>query len=129
MTIKSVQLKSLSLPIYLEMALVLHNIKEIILQWISYTEYDTGQSVNYKLRRSYTNFPLTGPDIRVITVATQEEDNEDEEGEEDMQEDHHALLVKAWESKVFPVIRRRFRNEAERRSGLEQIKGALQLGE
>lgn len=39
------------------------------------------------------------------------------------------LLVKAWEEKVFPVIRRRFRNEADRRSGLEQIRGALQAGE
>lgn len=44
------------------------------------------------------------------------------------QEDHYALLVKAWETKVFPTIRRRFRNEAERKSGLDQIKGALQLG-
>ncbi|KAJ3603715.1 hypothetical protein NHX12_028456 [Muraenolepis orangiensis] len=43
-------------------------------------------------------------------------------------EDHYALLVKAWETKVFPTIRRRFRNEAERKSGLDQIKGALQLG-
>ncbi|CAF93792.1 unnamed protein product [Tetraodon nigroviridis] len=42
-------------------------------------------------------------------------------------EDHYALLVKAWETKVFPTIRRRFRNEAERKSGLDQIKGALQL--
>ncbi len=95
---------------------------------MSPSEYDTEQSVNYKLGQSYTNFTTTGPDVRILTTATQEEDNEDEEGEEDMQEDHHALLVKAWESKVFPVIRRRFRNEAERRSGLEQIKGALQLG-
>ena len=39
------------------------------------------------------------------------------------------MLVKAWETKVFPTIRRRFRNEAERKSGLDQIKGALQLGE
>lgn len=46
-----------------------------------------------------------------------------------MKEDHYALLVKAWETKVFPTIRRRFRNEAERKSGLDQIKGALQLGE
>jgi E3 ubiquitin-protein ligase HECTD4 len=38
------------------------------------------------------------------------------------------LLVKAWEEKVFPVIRRRFRNDADRRSGLEQIRGALQAG-
>lgn len=37
-------------------------------------------------------------------------------------------MVKAWETKVFPTIRRRFRNEAERKSGLDQIKGALQLG-
>ena len=44
------------------------------------------------------------------------------------EEDIHALLVKAWESKVFPVIQRRFRNEQERKSGLEQIRGALQLG-
>ena len=40
----------------------------------------------------------------------------------------HVLLVKAWETKVFPVIQRRFRNDQERKSGLEQIKGALQLG-
>lgn len=46
-----------------------------------------------------------------------------------VKEDHYALLVKAWETKVFPTIRRRFRNEAERKSGLDQIKGALQLGE
>ena len=36
--------------------------------------------------------------------------------------------MKAWETKVFPVIQRRFRNDQERKSGLEQIKGALQLG-
>lgn len=29
---------------------------------------------------------------------------------------------------MFPVIQRRFRNDQERKSGLEQIKGALQLG-
>ncbi|EDO44537.1 predicted protein, partial [Nematostella vectensis] len=38
------------------------------------------------------------------------------------------LLVKAWEDRVFPVIRRRFRNEADRRSGLDQIRGALTAG-
>lgn len=43
-------------------------------------------------------------------------------------EDVHNLLVRAWEARVFPIIRRRFRNEAERRDGLEQIRGALQLG-
>ena len=36
--------------------------------------------------------------------------------------------IKAWETNVFPAIRRRFRNENERRDGLEQIKGALALG-
>jgi E3 ubiquitin-protein ligase HECTD4 len=36
--------------------------------------------------------------------------------------------VKAWESRVFPSISRRFRNDSERRDGLEQIRGALALG-
>ena len=49
--------------------------------------------------------------------------------EEQQSEDHYSLLVKAWEQKVFPIIRRRFRNEAERKDGLEQIRGALQLGD
>ncbi|CAL8117604.1 unnamed protein product [Orchesella dallaii] len=48
------------------------------------------------------------------------------EDEED--DDIHSLLVRAWETQVFPTIRRRFRNESERRDGLEQIRGALQLG-
>ncbi|KAM7332053.1 hypothetical protein ACRRTK_008761 [Alexandromys fortis] len=39
-----------------------------------------------------------------------------------------ATAQQPWETKVFPTIRRRFRNEAERKSGLDQIKGALQLG-
>ena len=43
------------------------------------------------------------------------------------QQDPHALLVKAWVAEVFPVIRR-FKNDAERKSGLEQIRGPLQLG-
>ena len=29
---------------------------------------------------------------------------------------------------MFPVVQRRFRNDQERKSGLEQIRGALQLG-
>ena len=44
------------------------------------------------------------------------------------QKDPRSLLVKAWEAKVFPTIRRRFRSEADRRSGLEQIRGALMEG-
>ena len=59
-----------------------------------------------------------------------EEDSDEEQVADDSAlEDHYALLVKAWEQRVFPVIRRRFRNEAERKDGLEQIRGALQLGE
>ena len=60
--------------------------------------------------------------------SQEEESEEGEGGSSPPEEDLHALLVKAWETKVFPVIQRRFRNDQERRSGLEQIKGALQLG-
>lgn len=93
------------------------------------TEYNSEAFSQYKLLQSYDNFVTSGPDLRT-QQANQEEESEDEDGEEDQQvEDHYALLVKAWEQKVFPVIRRRFRNEAERKDGLEQIRGALQLGE
>jgi len=52
----------------------------------------------------------------------------DEFEDDDEEDDIHSLLVRAWETQVFPTIRRRFRNESERRDGLEQIRGALQLG-
>ncbi|KAH9492163.1 putative E3 ubiquitin-protein ligase HTD4 [Bulinus truncatus] len=90
-------------------------------------EYQVDASMNYKLLPCYDNFVITGPDT--MFVRPNEEDSEDEAVvEEFATEDHYALLVKAWEQKVFPVIRRRFRNEAERKDGLEQIRGALQLG-
>ncbi|XP_063396384.1 probable E3 ubiquitin-protein ligase HECTD4 [Mytilus trossulus] len=90
-------------------------------------EYDTDSCKQYKLFSSYDNFLSTGPNY--LSTATQEDESDEEPVEDDAQtEDHYALLVKAWEQKVFPVIRRRFRNEAERKDGLEQIKGALQLG-
>ncbi|XP_022104608.1 probable E3 ubiquitin-protein ligase HECTD4 isoform X2 [Acanthaster planci] len=92
------------------------------------TEYDTDESVNYKLRQGYDSFTNMGADVRILSAGQDDAREDEEEGEQEAHEDFHALLVKAWESKVFPVIRRRFRNEAERRSGLEQIKGALQLG-
>ena len=57
-----------------------------------------------------------------------EEESSHAQTKDQAQQDPHALLVKAWEAEVFPVIRRRFRNDAERKSGLEQIRGALQLG-
>ena len=58
--------------------------------------------------------------------SDEESNNDEEEAEESG--DVNRLLVKAWESKVFPIIRRRFRNDTERQDGLEQIRGALSLG-
>ncbi|KAL3856755.1 hypothetical protein ACJMK2_011476 [Sinanodonta woodiana] len=91
-------------------------------------EYSPETCQQYKLLQSYDNFVTTGPDA-LMGVPGQDEESDDESTEDEgPTEDHYALLVKAWEQKVFPVIRRRFRNEAERKDGLEQIKGALQLG-
>lgn len=70
----------------------------------------------------------SGPLIRPGGVVQEEEEEEVEGTSSPPEEDLHALLVKAWEVKVFPVIQKRFRNDHERKSGLEQIKGALQLG-
>ena len=47
---------------------------------------------------------------------------------EGSKEDPYELLVNAWETKVFPIIKQRFRNDQERKEGQEQIKGALRLG-
>ena len=81
-----------------------------------------------------------GPAPLATVVDMDEESDLDDEEEIDegsddsdygggeQSESVNALLVKIWESRVFPVIRRRFRNETERRDGLEQIKGALSLG-
>ncbi|KAG8597816.1 hypothetical protein GDO81_002399 [Engystomops pustulosus] len=89
-------------------------------------QYDSDASGRYKVELSYENFITSGPDPHPPPIADDESDDDDDD---DMpREDHYALLVKAWETKVFPTIRRRFRNEAERKSGLDQIKGALQLG-
>ncbi|KAK3084084.1 hypothetical protein FSP39_007865 [Pinctada imbricata] len=89
--------------------------------------YDPEECTKYKLFSCYDNFVTTGPDARPSGV--QDDESDEDSSEDDQQsEDHYALLVKAWEQKVFPVIRRRFRNEAERKDGLEQIRGALQLG-
>eukprot|EP00117_Sycon_ciliatum_P012334 scpid44272/ scgid13447/ Probable E3 ubiquitin-protein ligase C12orf51 len=42
--------------------------------------------------------------------------------------DPNTLLLTAWEKKVFPIIRSRFRNNDERTQGLGQIRGALSMG-
>ncbi|WAR02868.1 HECD4-like protein [Mya arenaria] len=91
-------------------------------------EYSPEASKVYKLFQSYDSMLSTGPDPRAGLPAQDTLSDEESTEEDHSQEDHYALLVKAWEQKVFPVIRRRFRNEAERKDGLEQIKGALQLG-
>lgn len=70
----------------------------------------------------------TGPDSLTQQANIDDESDLDEKEDSEPMEDNYTLLVKAWEQKVFPIIRRRFRNEAERKDGLEQIKGALQLG-
>ena len=75
----------------------------------------------------------TGSHIQPIPLLDEDSDSEDDNETEDethlqKQEDVNSLLVKSWETKVFPIISRRFRNEVERRDGLEQIKGALSLG-
>ncbi|KAG5840241.1 hypothetical protein ANANG_G00186730 [Anguilla anguilla] len=89
-------------------------------------QYNSDASCHYKVELSYENLVTSGPEPHPPPIADDESDDEDDD--DVPREDHYALLVKAWETKVFPTIRRRFRNEAERKSGLDQIKGALQLG-
>ncbi|XP_005729506.1 probable E3 ubiquitin-protein ligase HECTD4 isoform X5 [Pundamilia nyererei] len=93
---------------------------------VAQQQYNSDQSCLYKVELSYENLVTSGPDPHPPPIADDESDDEDDD--DVPREDHYALLVKAWETKVFPTIRRRFRNEAERKSGLDQIKGALQLG-
>ncbi len=85
--------------------------------------------MHYKLMPCYENFTTTGPDLQTGQANQDDESDVDDTETDEPMEDHYALLVKAWEQKVFPTIRRRFRNEAERKEGLEQIRGALQLGD
>ncbi|XP_031704959.1 probable E3 ubiquitin-protein ligase HECTD4 isoform X2 [Anarrhichthys ocellatus] len=92
----------------------------------SQQQYNIDLSCHYKVELSFENLVTSGPDPHPPPIADDESDDEDDD--DVPREDHYALLVKAWETKVFPTIRRRFRNEAERKSGLDQIKGALQLG-
>ena len=90
--------------------------------------YDCDTSQGYHTGKSYESMLESGPLIRPGGGVQQEEEEEEGSGSA-QEEDLHLLLVKAWEAKVFPVIQKRFRNDHERKSGLEQIKGALQLGE
>lgn len=86
----------------------------------------TPTPLDHLLLQSYTQEPSSSSSDDKSGRSDQDslDSYEDDDGEDDI----HSQLVKAWEQQVFPVIRRRFRNESERRDGLEQIRGALQLG-
>ena len=89
-------------------------------------EYDWNISQLEFLSSSYDQMLDNGPP-RYMTP----DDDDNSHGHRkprQLRKDPRSLLVKAWESKVFPTIRRRFRSEADRRSGLEQIRGALMEG-
>ena len=91
--------------------------------------YDPKSSQAFISRLSFDSMLEGGPLIRPGGGANQEEEEVEDGGDGGQQEeDLHSLLVKAWEAKVFPVIQRRFRNDQERKSGLDPIRGALQLG-
>nr|KAG5713128.1 hypothetical protein BaRGS_007655 [Batillaria attramentaria] len=90
-------------------------------------EYDGSQCLHYNRLLSYDNFVLTGPESQLQPVAEERFLTRSRWWMTSALEDHYALLVKAWEQRVFPVIRRRFRNEAERKDGLEQIRGPFSL--
>ncbi|XP_031557373.1 probable E3 ubiquitin-protein ligase HECTD4, partial [Actinia tenebrosa] len=85
-------------------------------------EYDPSASLTYMLSSSCDVMTDTGP------LSHMEEDDSQKQILDSKNASPTELLVKAWEENVFPVISRRFRNEADRRSGLEQIRGALQAG-
>lgn len=90
---------------------------------LTITEYDPMSCLQYKLTSSYDRMTDVGP---VAPLHVSEEGTS--QGREAPPVDPARLLVKAWEDKVFPVIRRRFRSNTDRQSGLEQIKGALLAG-
>ena len=93
-------------------------------------------------RNAFSLEASSGPEESAPHLLDDDSDDEEEEDEdEDQEEDVNKMLVKAWESQVdkpsitsflllqvFPIIRRRFRNDTERQDGLEQIRGALSLG-
>uniref|UniRef100_A0A1X7UQ08 HECT domain-containing protein n=1 Tax=Amphimedon queenslandica TaxID=400682 RepID=A0A1X7UQ08_AMPQE len=103
----------------------------VVLEPVTNEVYDSKSSQGFIPRLSFDNILEGGPLIRPGGVANQEEEELEEGGAVEGvagDEDLHLLLVKAWEAKVFPLIQRRFRNDQERKSGLDQIRGALQLG-
>ena len=90
-------------------------------------EYDSNISQLEFLSSSYDQMLDNGPPKYM--TPDDEDINHGQKKPRQVCKDPRSLLVKSWESKVFPTIRRRFRSEADRRSGLEQIRGALMEGE
>ena len=95
-------------------------------------EYSPCTTEDFRSELSHGPEAQTGSHIQPVTVLDDDSEEEDESDDEEeslhQHDDVNSLLVKSWETKVFPIIRRRFRNETERRDGLDQIKGALSLG-
>ncbi len=98
------------------------------------SSYDYQNILNYRLPSS-VRCPSGSGSAPILSAPLDDESDDDESDEEDSEaegasrkESLNSLLVKAWENKVFPVIKRRFRNDTERNDGLEQIRGALSLG-
>ena len=96
-------------------------------------EYSPSTTEDFRSELSHGPEAQTGSHIQPVTLLDEDSDEDDDDEDEDdeslhQHDDVNSLLVKSWETKVFPIIRRRFRNETERRDGLDQIKGALSLG-
>ncbi|XP_028400510.1 probable E3 ubiquitin-protein ligase HECTD4 [Dendronephthya gigantea] len=89
-------------------------------------EYDSNISQLEFLSSSYDQMLDNGPPKYM--TPDDEDTSHGQRKPRQVCKDPRSLLVKSWESKVFPTIRRRFRSEADRRSGLEQIRGALMEG-
>uniref|UniRef100_UPI00358EC7DF probable E3 ubiquitin-protein ligase HECTD4 n=1 Tax=Myxine glutinosa TaxID=7769 RepID=UPI00358EC7DF len=89
------------------------------------TQYDSSASSLYHLPFASEGLLLSGPSPSPPHPPVLDPDIDDDITP---QAEPLNLLLRAWEQRVFPVIRKRFRNEAERRSGLDQIRGALSLG-
>jgi E3 ubiquitin-protein ligase HECTD4 len=98
------------------------------------SKYNQQMSKHYCLPTIGQLAKCGNPNLPIFDMEDDDDDDDaddsDDGNDEELRnrEDMNTLLVKAWEKIVFPAIRRRFRNENERRDGLEQIKGALSLG-
>ena len=115
----------------------------MVVQPAATESYQAARPGELYTRQAFSLDALSGPEESSPHLLDDDSDDEEEEDEdEEQEEDVNKMLVKAWESQVdqptaceasfifqvFPIIRRRFRNDTERQDGLEQIRGALSLG-